>query len=136
VRIHLAPRVTRKPFDNIKIYGKFGKNSNPTPQEFDFKSINLWEDGEGIFLKKDQLKQKTLMLLIVGQTETTYRLSLELVREPTHEIENGEHIYEYLQAKSEQIYHIKSIPNIFDEYSLRFSILSGGDLDISYFSDK
>lgn len=31
VRIHLAPRVTRKPFDNIKIYGKYGKDVAPTP---------------------------------------------------------------------------------------------------------
>jgi hypothetical protein len=52
----------------------------PTPQEFDFKSVNLWEDGEGIFLKKSALKQKKFVLLIVGQTETTYRLAMELVK--------------------------------------------------------
>ena len=86
MRIHLAPRVTRKPFDNIKIYGKYGKDVAVSPQDFDFKSINLWEDGEGVFLKKSELKQKNFVLLIVGQAETTYRLSLELVKEAVHEI--------------------------------------------------
>lgn len=42
MRIHLAPRVTRRPFDNVKIYGKYGKDSTPTPQNYDFKSVNLW----------------------------------------------------------------------------------------------
>lgn len=136
VRIHLAPRVTRKPFDNVKIYGKFGRDAAPTPQQHDFTSINLWEDGEGVFLKKDQLKDKKLVLLIVGQAETTYRLVMELVTESQHEIENGEHIYEYLQAKAEKVYHISLQSDIFEEYSLRFSTLSGGDLDIGYFTDK
>lgn len=45
VRIHLAPRVTRRPFDNVKIYGKYGKDAVPTPTNYDFKSTNLWEDG-------------------------------------------------------------------------------------------
>ena len=45
VRIHLAPRVTRKPFDNIKIYGNYGKDKDPTSEKHDFVSVNLWEDG-------------------------------------------------------------------------------------------
>lgn len=81
MRIHLAPRVTRRPFDNVKIYGKYGKDATPTPKDYDFKSINLWEDGEGIFIRKADLKQKKMVLLVVGQTETTYRLTLKLVRE-------------------------------------------------------
>lgn len=44
------------------------------------------------------MKQKTLTLLIVGQTETTYRLLLELVKETNHQIDNGEHLYEYIKA--------------------------------------
>lgn len=31
VRLHLAPRVTRRPFDNIKIYGKYGKDVAVSP---------------------------------------------------------------------------------------------------------
>jgi hypothetical protein len=86
VRLHLAPRVTRRPFDSIKIYGKYGKDVAVSAQDFDFKSINLWEDGEGVFLKRTELKQRNFVLLIVGQAETTYRLSLELVKETVHEI--------------------------------------------------
>ena len=41
-RVHISTRVTRRPFDNVKIYGKYGKGTSPTPQDYDFKSINLW----------------------------------------------------------------------------------------------
>jgi hypothetical protein len=41
-RVHVAPRVTQRPFDNIKIYGKFGKGAEPTAQDHDFQSVNLW----------------------------------------------------------------------------------------------
>lgn len=34
------------------------------------------------------------------------------------------------------MYHISLQSDIFEEYSLRFSTLSGGDLDIGYFTDK
>jgi len=44
-RVHIAPRVTNRPFDNVKMYGKWGKNSDPTPEDYDFTSTNLWEDG-------------------------------------------------------------------------------------------
>jgi hypothetical protein len=41
----LAPRATRKPFENVKMYGSFGKDVDPTPEKHDFTSSNLWEDG-------------------------------------------------------------------------------------------
>lgn len=44
-RVHVAPRTTRKPFDNIKIYGKFGSDTGLTTESYDFQSVNLWEDG-------------------------------------------------------------------------------------------
>lgn len=85
IRIHLAPRVTKRPFDNIKIYGKYGsENVSPTPQDHDFRSINLWEDGEGLFFTKKNLKERRFTLLIVGQSETTYRLTCELIETLTH----------------------------------------------------
>ena len=34
------------------------------------------------------------------------------------------------------MYHIGTQSDVFEEYSLRFSTLSGGDLDIGYFTDK
>lgn len=34
------------------------------------------------------------------------------------------------------MYHITAQSDVFEEYSLRFSTLSGGDLDIGYFTDK
>jgi|LakMenEpi03Aug12_release.lakeMendotaPanAssembly.Ray.scaffolds.fasta_scaffold4546272_1 hypothetical protein len=31
---------------------------------------------------------------------------------------------------------VKTIPKIFEEYSLRFSVMSGNGLDVGYFKDK
>jgi hypothetical protein len=39
----------RSAFDKIKIYGTFG-DKEISETEFDFKSIHLWEDAEGVFL--------------------------------------------------------------------------------------
>lgn len=68
MRIHLAPRVTRKPLDNLKVYGKYGSDATPTPQDYDFKSVSLWEDGEGIFLSKKKLKENAFSILVIGQS--------------------------------------------------------------------
>lgn len=94
-RVHVAPRATLRPFENIKIYGKYGKD-NPSPEDYDFKSTNLWEDGEGLFLSKNKMKEKNMYLLLVGQPDTTYRMTCKLITSSNHVITNGEHIYEYL----------------------------------------
>ena len=58
-------------------------------------------------MKSDKMKDKNFTLLLVGQAETTYRLKCELITEPNHEIEDGEHIYEYLEAGDSKKYHIE-----------------------------
>lgn len=84
-RVHVSPRTTQRPFENVKIYGKYGQN-DPTPEDYDFKSVNLWEDGEGLFVTYKQMeekgvKDKNMNLLLVGQSDTSYQLSCDLITE-------------------------------------------------------
>lgn len=133
-RVHVAPRATQRPFDNVKIYGKYGKN-NPTSENYDFKSVNLWEDGEGLFIKKKDMKDTNMYLLLVGQHQTTYSLSCEVIEKEKHVIDHGEHLYEYLTAGSSKQYHIaKFDTQKFEEFSLRISVLSGY-VSIEYYFD-
>ncbi len=37
-------------FDRVKIYGKYGTDQIPSPVNYDFKSMHLWLDAEGIYL--------------------------------------------------------------------------------------
>ena len=39
-------------FDKVKIYGKYGTEQIPSADDYDFKSIHLWQDAEGIYLDK------------------------------------------------------------------------------------
>lgn len=132
--MHVAQRATQRPFDNVKIYGKYGKNS-PTPEDYDFKSTNLWEDGEGLFLKKKNMKDTNMYLLLVGQHQTTYSISCEIVDQAKHTIENGKHLYEYLIAGDSKEYHIAHFDTQkYEEFSLKISTLSGY-IRIEYFFD-
>lgn len=76
LRIYLVPRVTRRPFDRVKIYGKYGHEGEPTSKSYDFESINLWDDGAGVFLKNTVIPSEEFTILIVGQAETTYELKM------------------------------------------------------------
>jgi hypothetical protein len=47
-----------------------------------------------------------MYLLLVGQSDTSYQLSCDLITEENHEITNGEHVYEYMAAGGSKSYHI------------------------------
>lgn len=82
------------------------------------------------------MKSQEFIIFVVGQSETTYRLTCELVRDKIHEIENNEHLYEYLEPKQTRKYFVR-LADIatFEEYSLKFSILSG-EAEIKYYTDS
>ena len=105
VRIHLSPRTTLRPFDNCKIYGSFGE-IDPKASHYDFKSVSLYENGEGVFLSKDQVKSNVFKILVLGQSQTTYKLSLTLVEKSTHEVHSGDLLEEYIEANHTKVYHI------------------------------
>lgn len=46
------------------MYGTFGKDSLPSAEKHDFKSHYLWEDAEGIYLSRRELKQLTINLIL------------------------------------------------------------------------
>ena len=76
------------------------------------------------------------MLLLVGQAETTYHLSCELIRTPNHEIKDRENIYEYLEAGKSKSYHIEQFDTKNqEEFSLKVSVVSGY-VQIRYYFDK
>ncbi len=65
------------------MYGTFGENSNPSAQYYDFKSFPLWEDAEGVYLYRSELKELNMNLVLYGVTETVYTMRCDLVNE-TH----------------------------------------------------
>jgi hypothetical protein len=42
LRIIIKPETRRYAFDKIKMYGSFGTESDPSSQNYDFKSVHLW----------------------------------------------------------------------------------------------
>ena len=45
LRIIIKPETRRYPFDKVKMFGTYGKNSQPSSTKYDFKSFPLWEDS-------------------------------------------------------------------------------------------
>ena len=74
-RVIIHPRASKNIFTHIKMYGKWGGDSSPTEKDHDFKSVNLWEDGEGIFLSKKDMREKSFNIFITGSPDTTFQLS-------------------------------------------------------------
>lgn len=82
------------------------------------------------------MKSKNVYLLLIGQPETTYQMTCELIKEDKHRIVNGEHVYEYLTAGKSKTYHIAEFnTQKYEEFSLRVAVLSG-HVTMDYFFDK
>lgn len=46
------------------MYGTFGKDSLPSADHYDFKSLYLWEDAEGIYLLRHEIKDLSMNLIL------------------------------------------------------------------------
>ena len=101
----MKPETIRSAFDRVRIYGSFGHESTPSESQYDFKSIHLWEDAEGVFLYGKEVKENNVNLLIVGEVETVYVLNCEIVEKEHHDLELGEIVHEYLQPGEDFTYH-------------------------------
>lgn len=44
----------------------------PSQTNFDFVSKNFWSDGEGVFLKKKDMKDLDFNIILAGQADTVY----------------------------------------------------------------
>ena len=74
---------------------------------------------------------------MVGQAESTYEMSCKLVEDKVHQIDLGEHVYEYMNKGDSQTYKIDVTQDDFkayDEFSFKFSTLSGEN-EVKYYSD-
>jgi hypothetical protein len=38
----------------------------PTREKHDFQGIHIWDDGQGIFIRKTELKDRKLTILVEG----------------------------------------------------------------------
>jgi hypothetical protein len=48
------------------MYGTFGAKSNPSATHYDFKSFPMWEDSEGIYLYRGEIKDLAMNLILYG----------------------------------------------------------------------
>ncbi len=78
------------------MYGSFGKDSNPTSQNHDFESFPLWEDAEGVYLFRSELKELTMNLILYGMTETVYTMKCWVSNKTHSDLPINSKIYEYL----------------------------------------
>lgn len=38
----------------------------PSRDKYDLKGLHTWDDGQGIFLRKSEMKERTLTILVEG----------------------------------------------------------------------
>lgn len=51
-----------EPFILLANYGE----EVPTQKKHDFKGMQIWDDGQGIFIRKSELKERKLTILVEG----------------------------------------------------------------------
>lgn len=121
------------------MYGTFGKDSNPSSQNYDFESFPLWEDAEGVYLFRSELKELTMNLILYGMTETVYTLKCWVSNQTHSDLPIDTKIYEYLEKSERYLYHLqfkdKEGKYFYETYVFRTSIFNG-DLDIKFYKDE
>ena len=75
------------------MYGKYGNNAEPTAEDYDFKSTYLWEDAEGIYLFKNEMKAKNMVLILYGTTKVVYKMKCTIVNKTHNDIVLNSKIY-------------------------------------------
>ena len=129
VRIVIKPATRRYAFDYIKMYGKFGKDSEPSSEDYDFKSFHLWEDAQGVYLRRDDVRKSNMNLILYGSTETVYTMKCELVEKEHHDLYLGEKVYDYLEVGTTNDYHLTfkdDSGNLTSEaYAFRLAVFTG-----------
>ena len=64
----------------IRMFANYG-GTTPAENKHDIESVHLWDDGQGIFLVKEKMKNHKLTLLIEGPAENVLNLHVTLVNE-------------------------------------------------------
>jgi hypothetical protein len=88
------------------MYGTFGTDSQPSSSNYNFKSFPLWEDAEGVYLFRDEIKDLNMNLILYGVTETIYTMRCEIVNATHNDVILDSKIYEYLENEERYMYHV------------------------------
>jgi hypothetical protein len=139
LRIVIKPETRRFAFDKIKMYGTYGKDSLPSADKHDFKSVYLWEDAEGIYLTRSEIKDLSMNLILEGEAETVYSMRCDLVNDLHHDLKLNSKIYEYLEKGESYAYHVAFNSDSgkleYDNYVLTIAGFTG-ELNLEFYGDK
>lgn len=61
----------------VRLFANFGKKP-PTPSEHQMSGIHLWNDGQGIFIDKADMREQVVTILVEGPAENILQLTPHL----------------------------------------------------------
>jgi hypothetical protein len=79
----------------VHMMANYGK-STPTVSSYDLKSIHIWDDGQGIFIEKTDLKDMYLTILVEGPAENVLHLKAEILTGHATSLAYMEPTFDYL----------------------------------------
>jgi|JI6StandDraft_1071083.scaffolds.fasta_scaffold50608_2 hypothetical protein len=100
--------------------------------------IHLWNDGQGIFIDKADLRESVITILVEGPAENILQLTPHLRKSTENELKIFESRFDELRPNTERTYFIdlKKIANLTEnDLNVKISTFTG-DLDVRFFADK
>jgi hypothetical protein len=70
----------------IHLVASFGRKTPPTLEKYEIGSVHLWNDGLGIFLEKDEMKEMVITILVVGPAENILKLTAHTRKDEGNEL--------------------------------------------------
>ena len=103
----------------ILLIGNWG-NEVPTHEKHDMKGLHIWNDGQGIFLHPDEIKNETITLVLSGPEENVLNLKAETrkLKEPPvlqnyipyfDEVKADEKKSYIIQVSQDKVYSLKAL---------------------------
>lgn len=81
----------------IKMVANYGTKT-PEFNQYEIASTHLWDDGQGIFLNKDDMRLQKLTILVEGPAENILRLDTVLINEYNNNLTLEAPLYDFLSA--------------------------------------
>lgn len=121
----------------IHLLANYGKVA-PTVSQHDLKGVHLWDDGQGIFLKKTDLKEQFLTILVEGPAENILELKAELVTRHAHDISLFAPLFDYLRPLTARTYtidlsNLSKVSN--QDVVVKISVFTGS-IETNFYSDE
>lgn len=121
----------------VHLLANFGKVV-PTISQHDLKGVHLWDDGQGIFIKKADMKQTLLTLLVEGPAENVLQLKAQLVTHHGHDIHFYTPVFDYLKPMTARTYFLDlstMSKSATQDIIVRLSVFTG-IIETNFFSDE